>query len=196
MRDSAFPVCILRAAAVAVPAALVSTAAFATDYMSAAEAQKLMFPEASAFAAQRVRISPEQMQLIGSRGGGPFNTGFWNVTAAMAGDRLLGYVVTDSVIGKFELINYAVALAPNGEIRDIEILSYREAHGGEVRTKAWRNQFVGKTASAPLAVGNDIANISGATLSCTHLSDGVRRIATYAQIVLAAQAAPAAAAGS
>jgi Na+-transporting NADH:ubiquinone oxidoreductase subunit NqrC len=68
---------------------------------------------------------------------------------------------------------------------DIEILSYREGHGGEVRTKAWRQQFVGKSANAPLAVGDDIANISGATLSCTHLTDGIRRIAVYARIVLA-----------
>jgi hypothetical protein len=36
---------------------------------------------------------------------------------------------------------------------------------------------VGKTAEAPLRVGEDIANISGATLSCTHVTEGVRRIA-------------------
>ena len=51
-----------------------------------------------------------------------------------------------------------------------------ESHGGEVRLPAWRRQFVGKTAAAPLQVGDDIANISGATLSCTHIAEGVRRI--------------------
>jgi hypothetical protein len=45
---------------------------------------------------------------------------------------------------------------------------------------------VGKSAAAALAVDNDIANISGATMSCTHLTDGIRRITHYVQTVLAA----------
>jgi hypothetical protein len=35
-----------------------------------------------------------------------------------------------------------------------------------------------------LSIGDGIANISGATLSCTHVTDGVRRIAAIAQVVL------------
>jgi Na+-translocating ferredoxin:NAD+ oxidoreductase RnfG subunit len=184
MRDRAVEVCIIWAAA-AVPATLVSTAAIATDYMSVGDAQKQMFPDATSFVARPNTITPEQMKLVVARAGGPVNTALWNVTAAMEGEKLLGYVVADAVVGKFELINYAVALTTDGEIRDVEILSYREAHGGEVRTKAWRSQFVGKTASAPLAIGDDISNISGATLSCTHLTDGIRRVASFVQIALA-----------
>ncbi|MEO8923304.1 MAG: FMN-binding protein [Caldimonas sp.] len=184
-RSATAQVCFVCAAAL--PAALVPLQAFAAVYMSAADAAHLMFPEASAFTPRPLSLTAEQRQLIAAHagGGGPPNTAFWKVVTATAGDRLLGYVVTDSVIGKFDLIDYAVALAPDGTIRDVEILAYREAHGGEVRTAAWRRQFVGKTASAPLAIGDDIANISGATLSCTHLTDGIRRIATYGQLVLA-----------
>ena len=58
----------------------------------------------------------------------------------------------------------------------MEILTYRESHGHEVRLPSWRGQFVGKGPSAPLRVGEDISNISGATLSCRHVTDGVRRI--------------------
>ena len=61
-------------------------------------------------------------------------------------------------------------------VKQIEILTYRESHGGEIRLPAWRRQFVGKTSAAPLRIGDDIANISGATLSCTHLAEGVRRV--------------------
>ena len=45
-----------------------------------------------------------------------------------------------------------------------------------MRLPAWRKQFVGKGAASAIKVGEDIANISGATLSCTHVTDGVRRI--------------------
>jgi Na+-translocating ferredoxin:NAD+ oxidoreductase RnfG subunit len=98
------------------------------------------------------------------------------VRVAKRGGATLGFVVIDEVIGKFELIGYAVGIALDGTIRQIEILSYRESHGFEIRLPAWRKQFVGKNAAAALRVGDDIANISGATLSCTHVTDGVRRI--------------------
>jgi hypothetical protein len=55
-------------------------------------------------------------------------------------------------------------------------VSARESHGGEVRLQRWRAQFIGKTVASPLRVGDDIANHSGATHSCQHVTDGVRRI--------------------
>jgi hypothetical protein len=85
-------------------------------------------------------------------------------------------MAVDDVIGKFERITYAAALGADGAISGVEILSYRESHGFEVRLPPWRRQFVGKGPAAPLQVGVDIANISGATLSCQHLTEGVRRI--------------------
>jgi hypothetical protein len=183
-RSTTAQVCFIGAAAL--PAVFAPFAVFATVYMSAADAARLMFPEATAFAPRPKLPTPEQAQLIAAHSdGSAASTAFWKVSTAMAGDLVLGYVISDSVVGKFDLIDYAVALAPDGTIRDVEILAYREAHGGEVRTTAWRRQFVGKNASAPLAIGDDIANISGATLSCTHLTDGIRRIARYGQLVLA-----------
>jgi Na+-translocating ferredoxin:NAD+ oxidoreductase RnfG subunit len=100
----------------------------------------------------------------------------WTVVAAQHAGSTLGYVVVDEVVGKFELITYAVGLSADGAVKQVEVLAYRESHGQEIRLAAWRRQFVGKTASSALRIGEDIANISGATLSCTHVTDGVRRI--------------------
>ncbi len=170
----------------ALPALFFAPGVFATDYMSLAEAHRLMFPNATLFTPQTLKLSAEQIKQIEAKSGAAVNTTFWKVVAAKAGDQLLGYVVSDAVIGKFQLISYAVGFTPDGRIRDVEILSYREAHGGEVRSKPWRNQFVGKSAAAALAIDNDIANISGATMSCTHLTDGIRRITHYVQVALIA----------
>ena len=52
---------------------------------------------------------------------------------------------------------------------------YREPHGGEVAYDPWRKQFRGKTTAAPLQVGKDIRNISGATISCNSVTRGVRQ---------------------
>ncbi|MEO8154027.1 MAG: FMN-binding protein [Rhizobacter sp.] len=151
------------------------TAAFAVDYLSAEQARKLMFPEADSFEQREINLDATQLQALGSNGT-PARSVHWVVQVAKHADNVLGYVVVDEVIGKFELITYAVGLNVDGGVRQLEVLSYRESHGHEVRLPAWRRQFIGKTSASPLRVGEDIANISGATLSCTHVTDGVRRI--------------------
>lgn len=179
------PTALIPAIVVGVAAA-VPVVVYATDYLTLAQAQKLMFPDAARFEAQTpVLLTQAQAARVAGAAGGSVNTSQWRVAAAEASDgRVLGYVVADAVIGKFQLINYAAAFGPDGAIRDVEILSYREEHGGEVRTAAWRRQFVGKTGASPIRIDDDIRNISGATLSCTHLTDGIGRLARYVQAVL------------
>ncbi len=163
-------VAALGAAAVAAPAC-----AYAVDYQSVEQAAQLIFPDADAFEARAIDLDAAALQTLeaqGVRG----RSSRWAVRIAKRAGQSLGYVVSDDVLGKFELISYAVGIGLDGTVKQVEILSYRESHGGEVRLPAWRRQFVGKGAAAPIRVGEDIANISGATLSCTHLTEGVRRI--------------------
>jgi Na+-transporting NADH:ubiquinone oxidoreductase subunit NqrC len=82
----------------------------------------------------------------------------------------------DEVIGKHEFITYALALANSGAVKGVEILTYRETYGHEVKLPKWRAQFLGKTVAAPVKIDSDIRNISGATLSCVHVTEGVRRL--------------------
>jgi Na+-translocating ferredoxin:NAD+ oxidoreductase RnfG subunit len=155
--------------------ALAPTTAFAVDYLSAEQAARLMFPAADRFDAAVIDLDAAAMQRLAAQGIRA-RSAQWPLRVARQGQAVLGYLVVDAVVGKFELINYAVGIAPDGTVRQVEVLSYRESHGHEIRAAAWRRQFVGKGASAPLQVGEDIANISGATLSCSHVTDGVRRI--------------------
>ncbi|MEX8195053.1 FMN-binding protein [Comamonas guangdongensis] len=154
--------------------ALAPAAALAVDYMSAEQAQKLMFPQADAFELRELPLDAVLSQQLAAAGVKP-QAPRLQLRVARQGGAVQGYVVVDEVIGKFERITYAVGTNADGSIRQVEVLSYRESHGHEIRLPAWRKQFVGKTAASPLQVGEDIANISGATLSCTHLTEGVRR---------------------
>jgi len=92
-----------------------------------------------------------------------------------------GYLIIDRVIGKHEAIRFAVGINANGTIKQIEILEYSESYGYEVREASWRKQFIGKSAASPLQLNVDITNISGATLSSRHLTEGVKRIMTMYQ---------------
>jgi hypothetical protein len=140
----------------------IASPAYAVQYLSVEQAQKLAFPSATHFT-----------QAEGGRA--------WR---AEAGGKLIGLFVVDHVIGKHLYIDYAVALEPGGRIHRVDILAYRESYGGEVRSASWLAQFVGKTGGSALKVGSDIRNISGATLSSLHVTEGVKRIvATYASRV-------------
>lgn len=155
--------------------ALAPTSVFAVDYLSADQAAKAMFPDADRFESRDVTMDAAQMQKLSTQGV-QARSAKWLIRVAYRGAAVLGYVVVDEVIGKFELITYAVGIGIDGAVKQVEILSYRESHGHEIRLPGWRKQFIGKTAASPLQVGDDIANISGATLSCKHVTDGVKRI--------------------
>jgi len=143
--------------------------AFAAQYMTVEQAQRAAFPDATEF-TPRV-LDATSLALSGAPQG-------WAPKAwqARADGRVLGWLMVDQVIGKSELITYAVALDAGGAVKSIEILDYREAHGGEIRLAGWRKQFVGKTGADPLELNKDIKNISGATLSCRHVTEGVQRL--------------------
>jgi len=101
------------------------------------------------------------------------------VWKALEGDRVAGYFFLDHVIGKHLYIDYSVAIGADGRIRRVEILTYRESYGFEVANGRWLAQFSGKSGGSALTVGQDIRNISGATLSSHHVTEGVKRILAY-----------------
>ena len=146
----------------------------AADYLSLDAAQHAVFPEADSFTPVFVAPTREQLAALVSQAGPQpphGNIRIWKATHAGA---LLGYVFVDDVIGKESLITYAVGIDAGGALRNLEIMSYRESHGGEIRNPAWRAQFDHRSALAQLRFGVDIKNISGATLSSEHVTQGVR----------------------
>ncbi len=171
----------LAASALATTVVLAPTTAFAVDNLSAEQAATAMFPVADRFESKDVALTAAQMQQLSTQGVSARSAN-WHVRIARHGAETLGYVVVDSVVGKFELIDYAVGISPDGSVKQVEVLAYRESHGHEVRLPAWRKQFVGKTAASPIHIGDDIANISGATLSCNHITDGVKRIVSVVEL--------------
>ena len=166
-------------AGAALGAAAIPASVCAATFSTADEVAHRTFKSATAFADVLVTPSPEDAIALAAPGGVP-KLGPLHTIEARQGDAVLGRVVVDSVLGKFEQIDYAVSLDAAGKVLGVEILTYREGHGAEVRLPAWRNQFVGKTAADPVKIGADIANISGATLSCTHITDGVHRLVAWA----------------
>lgn len=87
-----------------------------------------------------------------------------------------GWFILDQIIGKHENIDMAFAYDANGKVLGMEILTYRETYGYEVANPKWRAQFHGKDHTQNLKLDKQIKNISGATLSCKHITDGINRL--------------------
>lgn len=169
-------------APVAVLSVAAPTAAYATQYLTLGQAQRQLFPSATEFVDRSLTLTAAQRKAIASAARAGSTTSQRAYEARGPSGRL-GWLFVDQVLGKHELITYAVALDPTGVVRGIEILDYRETYGGEIRNAKWRQQFVGMRNGAALQLGRDIKNISGATLSSRHITDGVRRVlATFALI--------------
>jgi len=159
------------------PAAAVVMPAHAVTYLSVAQAQKVMFPQAEKFIAVPAATVNKWREALAKRLDDDVRVRRLKFWEARQGGQLIGYFATDAVIGKFELFDFAVAFGPDAVIRQVEVLNYLESHGMEVHDEAsWRKQFTGKTADAAFSLESDIRNISGATLSCSHLSDGIRNL--------------------
>src|SRR5450432_1994851 len=159
---------------------IVPLPSYAVQYLSVPATQRLCFPDCNQFAVAFVKFTQAQIKAIeASTGQKQFLRG-QEIWRAMKGARLEGFFIVDYVIGKHLVIDYAVGLSPEGAVKQIEILNYRESYGGEIRNPDWRKQFVGKTPRSHFALNDGIANIGGATLSSRHVTDGVRRVlATY-----------------
>ncbi len=157
------------------PLAVIAVPVHATVYLSVEQAQAALFPGETMQPAA-LTLSADQAREIERRTG--VNVRVRDVKAWRTASG--GLFVVDEVVGKHEFITYAAAFEKDGSVRGIEILDYRESYGYEIRNAAWRRQFVGKTTADPIRLNADIQNISGATLSCKHVADGVKRLlATY-----------------
>lgn len=176
-------------AALVAPPAQVAVAA---DYMSIGAAQRELFARADRFEEVILALNPTQRaSVIGLAGPQPPHRSL-RAWKAMQGNDVLGYVFVDEVLGRQDMITYAVGIDRSGRLGALEVLSYRESHGGEIRGTAWRNQFDGREGLEHLRFGTDIKNIAGATLSCEHVTQGVRWIAALWQIALRADGSPSA----
>jgi Na+-translocating ferredoxin:NAD+ oxidoreductase RnfG subunit len=162
---------------------LLPTIVRAEHYLDFAEAARVLFPDADAFAAATVEFDRDVARRITDRSGMRVRKRKIESLLARSAERTLGFVYLDEVIGKHEFITYTVGVASDGSVRGVEILDYRETWGGAIREAAWRAQFRGRSLANPLRLGQDVQNVSGATLSCRNVTDGVRRIlATHAEL--------------
>jgi len=165
---------VLAAAALAV----VGGAGADEIYLSEADAPAAVFPTASRFERVEIKSTPEMRARVAARLGASKPTVWepsYKIATAFDGDRRLGRAVVVEEIGKHRPITLAVGVDADGKVTGIAVMAYREAYGGEIRSRRFLQQYRGKGESDPLLPSQDIQNITGATLSARAVGRAVKK---------------------
>lgn len=163
------------AAAAACGIATWPRAAGATVFHAKDEALKLAFPTAERVDDRPFILTEEQKAAVEARAHAPLESLLWTVYSGWRGDELLGYAIIDTHTVRTLPETMMVVLSPAGEVRRVEILAFYEPPE-YTPTDRWVRQFDGRHLDDDLKLGGAIQGITGATLSATAMTAGVRRV--------------------
>lgn len=104
-----------------------------------------------------------------------------NLYKLVSNNNLKGYFVLSKAKSRVDFFDYMIIYKPDLSILLINVLIYREDYGGEIASKRWLNQFIGKSDFNEMNFGTDIQGISGATISARSLTKDVQEVTNNIQ---------------
>jgi Na+-translocating ferredoxin:NAD+ oxidoreductase RnfG subunit len=153
-------------------------------FLSEEEAPRAVFPEADAFDREVVQATPQLRARMRALLAG-VEPSVWEdayVTFRVRRDgAVIGRAVIVEEIGKHRPITFVIGVRPDGRVNDVAVMAYREAYGGEVRSKRFLVQYRDKSGADRLQPHEDIQNIAGATLSVEAAGRAVKKATAFVQ---------------
>ena len=119
-----------------------------------------------------------ELKIIDSELKSELSSDFWNNNfyEIKNEQELVGYAYIGEGFGKTDNFEYLLLFDVNLIIVKSKVLKYREDYGGEIGSKRWLKQFIGKSSKDKLLYGENIAAISGATLSVKSMTNSVNKV--------------------
>ncbi len=130
-----------------------------------------------AFAFNPIPISSEIAQTL------PATFGTDNLFEIKTENSLLGYAYVANAPSKTDTFDYLVLLDPELIVLKTKVLMYREDYGGEIGSKRWLKQFIGKTQEDELRYNDNIMAISGATISVRSMTNAMNNLLASLKIL-------------
>jgi len=103
----------------------------------------------------------------------PARFGVDNFFEIESNNEFMAYAYVSQAASKTALFDFLVLLDKDLVVLKTKILIYREDYGGEIGSKRWLKQFIGKTQDDNLKYGEDIVAISGATISVRSFTEAM-----------------------
>ena len=92
------------------------------------------------------------------------------------GANALGYAFVDKAPSKTAQFDYLVIFDADLKVIHSKVLVYREEYGGEIGSKRWLKQFLGKTGGDRVDHETNIDAISGATISVRSMTRSMDKL--------------------
>jgi electron transport complex protein RnfG len=166
--------------------AVVTVAALARAdqvYLREVDAPHAIFPDSTSYERKVFGLSEleraELDKILGKKTEAPS----YPYLDVRSGSASVGIVFLLDVIGQSKPIDFAIGVTPEGVLKDLEVLTYREPRGEEIHEARFRRQFVGKRLQDPISLGRDIDIISGATISCRSATYAARKALALSEVL-------------
>jgi Na+-translocating ferredoxin:NAD+ oxidoreductase RnfG subunit len=152
-----------------------SQTALGEIYLTPKKALLLMFKGSESVISVKKIVQEKDKKTLEKKLKTPLLRDTWTFYLGKSGKKIDGYALMDHEIGRSEPFTYIVKIDPKGFVEAIEVLTYQETHGSEIRSQRFLKQFKGKNVGSRLKLKQDIKNISGATISAHAITAGVKR---------------------
>ena len=139
------------------------------------------FPEAERFDSADVILTDELARRIDELARSRIAERMVTFYTARRGADVLGYAVVQSHVVRTKRETLLVAFEPDGRIRRIVVISFLEPPEYKP-SERWLGQFAGKGTADRLAVGDDLAPISGSTLTARGVAEQSRWLLQALQV--------------
>jgi hypothetical protein len=148
------------------------------------DALALAFPGADEVRAETRILTEEQANRIRKIARADLDTQIVKLYSGWKGDELLGHAYIDVHTVRTLPEAFMVVLRPDGAVRSLRVLAFYEPLD-YMPTSRWYQQFDGASIAAQqLRVGRDIHGIMGATLSARAVTESIRRVQAFYEVLI------------
>jgi Na+-translocating ferredoxin:NAD+ oxidoreductase RnfG subunit len=189
MRRLALP--LLATLILATPAAAQAPEFYEQVYLSKDQALAVALPPHDKVVARVLTPTPDQRKQAERRLGRKLEEPSYTFFEGQAGGKPVGHAIVLDELGKHYPITFVVGLTPDGAVREVAVMTYREKRGDAVKRRRFLNQFKDKTDADPIMVNRDIVHLTGATVSSWSLAAGVKKaVVLHDTLLLAKRTTP------
>jgi Na+-translocating ferredoxin:NAD+ oxidoreductase RnfG subunit len=144
-------------------------------YLTLPQALRIALPAGDPVEVRTILPSPEEHHAIERRLGRRIPEETFTVHVSRHDGRPSGYALVMDEQGKYYPITFIVGLKPDGHVREVAVMVYRERRGDAVQRRRFLDQFLDKSADDPLMVNRDLVHLTGATVSSWSIAAGVKK---------------------
>ncbi|MEK7280423.1 MAG: FMN-binding protein [Nitrospirota bacterium] len=160
-----------------------ATEVSAQVFLKPQEAIEKLMPEAETHVTDSKEPTPELKKRLEEALGRRAEENKYLFIIGMKQGKPTAYAVILNEIGKERPITFMIVINPDGRVRVVEVLVYRESQGSEIRDRRFMRQFEGKTIMSELRAGRDIDAITGATLSSRSATYAVKKALALVDLI-------------